>query len=105
MEGSKEFRLEGEEVNQWNTLMGKLARNYIHLKEEYNLLVWSSKFLGKYSTSLGYKDMSLEGVPTECWSWKPLLKLKDPLKSRLFLWLAISDKVLTWDNFQNSTWQ
>jgi hypothetical protein len=39
------------------------------------------------------------------WWWKPIWKLKYPLKAKIFLWLALSNKVLTWDNFKKRAWQ
>lgn len=39
------------------------------------------------------------------WWWKSLWKLKGPLKNRIFLWLALSRKVLSWDKCNKRTWQ
>jgi hypothetical protein len=30
------------------------------------------------------------------WWWKSLGKMNNPLKTQIFMWLALSDKVLTW---------
>jgi hypothetical protein len=49
--------------------------------------------------------MYLEGDQEECWWWKPLWKLKAPLKSRIFFWLALSNKALTWKVLQRRVWQ
>jgi len=54
--GWKEARdvcLEDEEANQWNSLIGKLMENYIHLKDKKDSLVLSWNPSRKYIASIG----------------------------------------------------
>jgi hypothetical protein len=40
----------------------------------------------------------------KAWWWKPLWKLKSPLRCKLTLWLSLKNKLLTWDNGIKRGW-
>jgi hypothetical protein len=42
--------------------------------------------------------METQTIVEKQWWWGPIWKLKAPLKSKITLWLAINNKLLTWDN-------
>ena len=53
---------------------------------------------GKFSAKLGYEaTVQLEHQQTECWWWSRIWKLQAPLKAILTLWLAMNNKLLTWE--------
>lgn len=37
--------------------------------------------------------------------WQKIWKLRAPLKTRVFLWLVLKNKILTWDILQRRNWQ
>lgn len=42
----------------------------------------------------------LDGIVVDYkWQFKEVWRWNAPLKSRVFLWLALSNWILTWDNF------
>jgi hypothetical protein len=45
-----------------------------------------------------------EGVRDKKWQWIKTWKLSCPLKTRIFSWLGISNKILYWDNGQKGNW-
>jgi hypothetical protein len=50
---------------------------------------------------LGYKAKMSENVGiVGKWWWKVTWKMDDPLKIKIFLWMALGNKILTWDNGQ-----
>jgi len=56
---------------------------------------------GSYYPKLGYKVICKDAVSEEpVWWWKKIWKYKYPLKTRIYMWLALDNKVLTWDNLQ-----
>jgi hypothetical protein len=58
-----------------------------------------------YSVKLGYKSWLEENsVIHPKWWWKPLWKIKSPPRCKLTLWLALNNKLLTWDNFLRRGW-
>ena len=52
---------------------------------------------GEFMTKLGYKNWALEQHQgkREDW-WKQVWKNEGPLKAKITLWLALSNKLLTW---------
>jgi hypothetical protein len=59
----------------------------------------------EYIVKLGYvveieEDLDLERV----WWWIFIWKLVCPLKMKTFMWLALANIVLTWDNRQKRNW-
>ena len=38
------------------------------------------------------------------WWWRFIWKLYFPLKTRILMWLALDNKLFTWDNVQKRSW-
>jgi hypothetical protein len=59
-------------------------------------LKWSkNKGTGIYAAKM--EEME---VREKHWWWRKIWKLNSPLKTRIFLWLALTKKILTWDDGQ-----
>jgi hypothetical protein len=58
-----------------------------------------------YKTKFGYvAKMEEEEAREKQWSWKKIWELNIPLNTRIFMWLAWSNKILTWDNGYKRNW-
>lgn len=92
-----------EEVEQWEGYLSKLRISLAWIKDKENELLWSMNALGGvYTSKLGCRTFC-EGTVVEDlvrW-WKQLWKYAYPLKARIFMWLALNNKELTWDSLQN----
>lgn len=95
--------LRGEEVEQWEGYLSKLRISLAWIKDKEDELLWSMNALGGvYTSKLGCRTLC-EGTVVEDlvrW-WKQLWKYAYPLKARIFMWLALNNKELTWDSLQN----
>jgi hypothetical protein len=57
--------------------------------------------MGRYTPKIGYMALCEDWlVEMSCWWWKTIWKYKCPLKSRIFMWLALNNMILTWDQCQ-----
>ena len=89
-----------------NKIKGNMAICLNDLDDE---LSWSiNKSLRFLATKLGYetkinKDLEVERLWWWYW-WKVVWKLVCKLKSKNFLWLALANKILTWENGQKRRW-
>jgi hypothetical protein len=64
-------------------------------------LVWKKSPHGVYSPKLGYIALNVDLLQREpCWWWRGLWKLKAPLKTKIFMWSALVNKVPTWDKMR-----
>lgn len=59
---------------------------------------------GGYKVKLGCK-VELPNQENENWKRHVIWKLRASLKPRIFLWLVLKNKVLTWGNLQKRSWQ
>lgn len=69
--------------------------------------MWSEYPVSKeYTACLGYIAMFLEVKEKENkqW-WIKVCYIKVPLKIRLFMWLTLSNKVLTWEVLTKRSWK
>lgn len=58
-----------------------------------------------YKTKFGYvAKMEEEEAREKQWSWEKIWELNIPLNTRIFMWLAWSNKILTWDNGYKRNW-
>jgi hypothetical protein len=90
--------LEGDLKIQWENYLLALQRENIRLLDCEDELVWQKAPHGVYTPKLGYTTLSIDLLQEEpLWWWKGLWKLKAPLKSKLFMWTTLSNKVPTWD--------
>jgi hypothetical protein len=93
--------LNGNSARLWELYVNELRRAHIRLTKSPNELIWSyNKVGGDYSVRLGYKALSTSRDGIAYWWWKALWKVEAPKKSKLLLWLALSDKVLIRDHLQ-----
>jgi hypothetical protein len=93
--------------DEWNSFITLLCENFITLDREYeDSLCWSKNpHNGSYIVKLGYKAWLEENSETQLkWWWKPLWKIKAPPRCKLTLWLALNNKLLTWDNCLRRGW-
>lgn len=97
-----QLELQVDLADEWNKYTQDLKHGAIMLNQEKDELTWSrNKDMGVYTAKLEYaakKDD--EEVRDNKWWWKKVWKLNSPLKTRIFFWLAMSNKILTWDNGQ-----
>jgi hypothetical protein len=98
--------LQGEEAECWTLSVQKLKQSAIRLREEEDEIVWSkNNSSGRYTTQLGYKAMfRVEEENDRKWWWKSVWKIKSPIKQKVFLWLVLANKILTWDNCKKRAW-
>jgi len=50
-----------------------------------------------YIVKLGYESLLGFDHSKTVWWWSKLWKVKAPLKVKLLMWLALNEKVLTWE--------
>ena len=83
-----------------------LSRSAMRLSEEEDQFCWSKNPpTSMYKVKLGYADKILEEGPKERDWWRGLVwKLPCLLKTRIFVWLVLANKLLTWDNEQKRSW-
>lgn len=87
--------------------VGLLASNYILLndEEDYSLCWSNNPGTGEYTTNLGYNAVAEASFSGEkCWWWGSLYKLPAPLQGKISLWLALNNKLLTWENGLKRGW-
>ena len=96
---AQDLGLEQNEVAEWRKYINQLGNNFILLTEDKDKLIWTwNKNDAKFSAKLGYEAMvQLEYQQTECWRWSRTWKLQASLKAILILWLAMNNKLLTWE--------
>jgi hypothetical protein len=97
---SDDMGLEGQDTIDWNQFVDLLFLNYIRIQEEEeDSLIWTKNPATRDYTS-NWISYSYGGtsLAEKQWWWGPIWKLKAPLKSKIILWLAINNKLLTWDN-------
>jgi hypothetical protein len=64
--------------------------------------IWRCTLDGKFSVSSAYELFFIANTRFAC--AKPIWKSKDPMKCRLFMWLAVHMRCLTADNLQRRNW-
>jgi hypothetical protein len=92
---------------EWDRYISLLCKIQIFLDQEVvDELCWSKNpKSGVFTTKLGYNSWFEDRqVSQPLWWWKPLWKLKSPLHCKLTLWLALKNKLLTWDNGLKRGW-
>jgi hypothetical protein len=99
--------LNGTLAEEWNNFTKGLTTAGVYLGEENDKLLWAG---GDASGKITVKNIYLALVSTQnfqsapkwiqkIWSWDIQLKIK------LFTWLTISRKILTWDGLQKRGWE
>jgi hypothetical protein len=89
----------GEEFAEvWDAYIRALKIGHICITDKEDELVWQHNPHGIYTPKLGYTQLNIDLHHQEpSWWWKGVWKIKFPLKSKLFLWCLIRNKVPTWD--------
>jgi hypothetical protein len=97
---SKDIGLEDQEATKWDVIVQRFSVNNVHIKEEEDLIVWAKNVVGGfYTTRLGYEAMyTNDQVQIKQWWKKKVWKIRATLKTRIFLWMALSNEILTWGN-------
>jgi hypothetical protein len=68
--------------------------------DESNSLKWGMNDIASFfTTKLGYKVMFLEGLvggnQERRWWWDHIWNIKGPLKTKIHIWLALNNQLLT----------
>lgn len=104
---SSDLGLTGLLSDDWNDYRRNLNGAGVALQaNEQDTLVWlGADNTGVLTVKSVYEALvSLNGIP-ECSRWeKNLWKWPIPLKITLFFWLALHNKVLTWEQLQRRGW-
>jgi hypothetical protein len=104
---SDELGLEGDLALEWEMYRRALIDSGALIQDNNDQLLWiggdksgipSAKNF--YSSIISSKSLSkVESWRLSIWNWKIQLKVK------LFIWLAIEDKILTWNMLQKKGWE
>ena len=96
---TQDLGLTGSTTIEWNRYVTKLVICFIHLEEETDTRIWTKNCKdGSFFAKLGYDDaMEREQEGNNHWWWTKIWKILGPLKTFLTLWLALSNKLLTWE--------
>lgn len=87
--------------NLWTTYLDELKKGHVRIKEESECLGWwMIKIGGNYTTRLGYIALPSDVRQDTKWSWTKLWKIRAPKKYIIHMWLALSNRVLTWELLQ-----
>lgn len=97
MEDSNTLGLEGGLAEEWQQFTASLKHNAIRQKDDEDEIILSKNRASRMLIAkLGYEVLVEENVEGEKkWWWKVIWKLSSPLKSRILLWMVLSNNVLT----------
>jgi ribonuclease HI len=104
---SRDLGLVGDLAMEWEHYRQNLIETGITLSNSQDELRWTGgDCTGLLTTKNVYNALSAElwkniigGVRRKLWTWEC------PLKTKLFTWLLIEDKLLTWNNLRKRGWQ
>ena len=98
--------LHGAPDEEWEHYVSSLTLASIRLAKKVGKLCWSKNMtIRDYTAKLGYATkVEVELLEDKkCWR-AVVLKLYSPLKTKIVMWLALANKLLTWDNGVNHEW-
>jgi hypothetical protein len=103
---STDLELEGDLAREWEQFRSALSASGALIQEKKDTLMWiggdnSGKPSAKnlYSSIISAKRLlKVDTWKQKIWNWKAQLKVK------LFVWLALEGKILTWDTLQKRGW-
>lgn len=96
-----QLMLNGDLSRFWEECVSTLRRQHIRLSDSEDVLIWDKAPNDRYSPKAGYLAISVELFNRDVkWWWKGLWKLNCPTKNKLFEWVVLENKVLTWDILQ-----
>jgi hypothetical protein len=104
---SEEIGLSGNLAVEWDAYCRELSGVGVQLQNQEDALIWTG---GDRSGCLNVKNIYLAlakkkwlnvigGWRRHMWKWDMAQKIK------LFIWLSIENKILTWDTLQRKGWQ
>jgi hypothetical protein len=104
---SDELGLTGDLAKEWDLYCRALIGSGVQLQDRSDELKWIG---GDKSGILSVKNVycalaskiwqqPIVGWRRKCWNWDLALKIK------LFIWLSVENKILTWDNLQCKGWE
>jgi len=99
---SNELDLSGDLMTEWDIFILNLRKNGLSLSETRDRLVWSwNNMTGEVQAKLAYDSLVYKDckISLNLWSLE-IWKIKVPMKISLFIWIAISNRILTGDNYQ-----
>jgi len=100
--GALQLGLGEEYATGWNDYIIALKAGHIQLSDREDELVWTHNIHGIYMPKASYIQIYIDIPHREpSWWWKGIWEIKCPLKSRLFLWCLIKNKVPTWDRMKH----
>lgn len=98
---AEDLDLEPHWEGVWMEYTMELQRSNVCIKERVDELRWVYSRSGIYIPKFGYNlQMDRRVGEIRHWWFKPLWKLSCPVKSRLFFWCILRNKVPTWDYLQ-----
>jgi len=90
--------LEGDVVGYFSNFISSLIYDHVQLRSESDELIWNrNKDGGRYTSKLGYEVAH--------WWLLKIWKLQAPRKTKILMWLALMDRISTWDYLQNKNKQ
>lgn len=96
---ASQLGLVGVMADEWSAYTRSLHCANIQLTKSPDRLAWSWDVAhGSVSANLAYNSIFAELCPNNHWWHSAIWKLSLPLKIKCFIWLALSKKILTWDN-------
>jgi hypothetical protein len=107
LKSSEEIGLSGNLAGEWEGFCRALSGAGVQLQNKEDELIWMG---GDRSGSLTVKNIYLAlakkkwpnvigGWRRHMWKWDMVQKIK------LFIWLSIENRILTWDTLQRKGWQ
>lgn len=85
----------------WINYISALQSGHIMISEREDELVWQKVPHGVYTPKMGYVSLFIDLMQREpCWWWRGLQKHKFPLKTKIFMWCFIYNKIPTWENMR-----
>ena len=95
--------MEDDDEESWNSFVHLLEIIFVNLdEEEHDRLIWTRNSTnGDYTTKQGYEMAIIDQTGgNKSWLWGFLWASNNPLKTILTFWLAINNKLLTWENMR-----
>lgn len=87
--------------NLWTNYIKALKISHIRIIDGEDELVTKHDPHGSYTLKMGYIQLNIAIHQREpSWWWRGLLKIRCPLKARIFMWCPIVNKVPTWDTMK-----
>jgi hypothetical protein len=94
--------LDGILAGEWDDYIRALNRSSVYLTNSLDVLCWSwNVSLGEVTAKEAYATLSFQSWRCSVkWWHRALWDWNIPIKIKLFCWLLLENKVLTWDNLQ-----